>query len=376
MLQEAATVAAAGGTVGYWTYPLGNGAWVPSRMRRALAVRQFLKEREDLFLHSSSARWNAILVSDPSTPTFGGPGVEGAHKAMAALHRSVDIIDESALTDTLPYDLIVLPEQAFLDPSTAAQLKTFVRAGGVLLSSGASLRSPELQALLGVRSVRFGEVKDGHVLLSTSDEPTGVDSAWDKVELGVGAKELYPLYLSWDQLNFETRNVTNNWPMHGQLDEEHPEPAGFPAAITRRLGQGRIVHLCTGIFGQYKQLGDPQMLRWLREVVEFLQPQPRCQTNAPSWVDLSLRRGADGRLLAQVVNQTPGRDVARLNTDDTWVDEIPEVGPFTLALRLPRKPRAVTWEPGGRALASRFKGGVLTLEVPRFRNHGCVAVRE
>ena len=118
------------------------------------------------------------------------------------------------------------------------------------------------------------------------------------------------------------------------------------------------------------------MLRWLREVIEFLQPQPRCQTSAPSWVDLALRRSADARLLVHVVNQNPGRDVARLNTDDTWVDEIPEVGPFTLELRLPRKPSAVTWEPGGAALAGRFRAGVLRLDVPRFRIHGCVAVRE
>ena len=270
----------------------------------------------------------------------------------------------------------MLPEQAFLEPQTAARLGAFVRAGGKLLSNGASLRSPELQKLLGVKSVRFGEVKDGHVLLRTSDEPTGVDAAWDRVELGAGAEELYPLYLSWDQLNFEIRNLTNNWPMHGQVDEEHPEPAGFPAAISRRLGKGRLVHLCTGIFSQYKQLGDPQMLRWLREVVEFLQPQPLCQTTAPSWVDLALRRSADGRLLVHVVNQNPGRDVARLNSDDTWVDEIPEVGSFSLELRLPRKPRAVTWEPGGTPLAGQYQAGVLTVAIPRFRIHGCVAVRE
>jgi len=114
------------------------------------------------------------------------------------------------------------------------------------------------------------------------------------------------------------------------------------------------------VFNQYSAWGDPQILRWLGEVLAVLQPEPRVATDAPSWVDLSLRRGADGRLLVHFVNQNPGRDVAKLGTDDTWVDEIPEVGPFTLALRLPRKPRAVTWEPGRAVL----RGGANLKHVP------------
>ena len=91
-------------------------------------------------------------------------------------------------------------------------------------------------------------------------------------------------------------------------------------------------------------------------------------------MDLSLRRDATGRLLVHCVNQNPGRDVARLGTDDTWVDEIPEVGPYKLALRLPHKPAQVRWAPESRSLKSTWKQGVLTLDVPRFHIHGCVVI--
>ena len=372
MLQESATVAANGAAVGYWTYPLGNGAFVPSRMRKAVAVRRFLAEREEVFLHTTSATTTALLVSDPSNPTsFGVANMEGAHKAMAALHRSPDVMDETGVKPGMPYDLIVLPEQPFMDRRTARLVERFVRGGGKLLSSGCSLRSPELRKMMGVRSVRFGEVKDGHVLLKKADEPTGVDSAWDKVESA--SEELYPLYLSWDQLNFEVRNVANNWPMHGQVDEEHPEPAGFPAAIARQLGRGRIVHVCTDIFGQYKALGDPQMLRWLREIMDFLDPVPQVATDAPSWLDISLRR--QGRsLLLHVVNQNPGRDLCRLNTDDTWVDEIPEVGPFFLRIRCEKKTGRATWEPGNHPAESHWEKGILTVMLPSVRIHTCLRV--
>lgn len=374
MLQEAATVAAAGGQVGYWTYPLGNGAWVPSRMRKAIAVRRFLKEREGLFVGSTSARWNVILASDPSCETFGGSGISGACKALAALHRSPDVMDETGIAEGMAYDLVVLPEQPVLDMQTVIRLEEFVRSGGKLLTSGSSIRSAELQRMLGVKSVEAGAVQDGHVLLKTNDEPTGLDSPWDKLDLNAGTETLYPLYLSWDQFNPQITSLNNNWPMHGQIDEEHPESAGFPAAVARKLGDGRIVHICTEIFSKYAVLGDPQILRWLHEILDDLQPAPRCKTNAPSWVDLSLRHSADGKLLLHLVNQNPGRDVAKLRSDDTWVDEIPEVGPYRVELRMSRKPKAVWWEPGRRNLAVGYDSGVLIVDVPRFKIHGCVAV--
>ncbi len=207
-------------------------------------------------------------------------------------------------------------------------------------------------------------------------EPCGVASPWDRLTLRSGSTELYPLYRSWDDRNPECRHLANNWPMHGQVDEQNPEAAGCPAAIVRSLGKGTMVHVATDIFGMYLTLGDPQMLRWLREILGQLEPHPFLTTDAPSWVDLSPRRAADGRLLVHFVNQNPGRDVARLVTDDAWVDEIPEVGPYACELRLAKKPLAVTWEPGGGKLDWTWKDGRLQVTLPRFQIHGCLAVRE
>jgi hypothetical protein len=310
------------------------------------------------------------VVTDPATPTFGGSSVEGAHKALAALHRSPELLDETGVSATMPHALVVVPEQAVVDEDIAHTLVAYVAQGGLLLTSGATIASPILQAALGVTAVRRGVVQDGHVLLTTHDEPTGIDAPWDEV---TGGEALYPLYLSWDQFNPECRNLPNNWPMHGQVDEQQPEAAGFPAAITRRVGQGRIVHICSDLFAHYKTLGDPQVLRWLREILTELDPIPAVRTDLPSWVDLSLRR-TDDRLLIHLVNQNPGRDVAKLGTEDTWVDEIPTVGPYRLAVRLPQPPMAVTWEPAGVSLATIYEDGVLSLEIPRFRIHGCVVV--
>lgn len=370
MLQESAAIAATGGSVGYWTYPLGNGALVPSRMAKARAVRQFLREREEIFLHSESAQWTAILASDPSLPATCHEALAGANKAMSGLHRSPDVMDETGVHDDMPYDLVILPDQERLDDGTAKKLLAWVERGGKLLTSGASINSEPLRQALGITGVKRAAIFDGHVILKTHDEPTGVDAPWDRLE---GGEELYPLYLTWDQFNPENRDMPNNWPMYGQVDEEQPEPAGFPAAVTKAVDNGRIVHICTDIFTRYLYLGDPQMLRWLREVVDFLQPEAFFSTDAPSWMDVSLRRKGDA-LLVHFVNHNPGRDVARLHTDDLWVDEIPEVGPITSRIRLAEKPAAVTLEPGSGALEWAWRDGVLGVTVPKVRIHGCVKI--
>jgi hypothetical protein len=369
MLQEAATVASNGGAVGYWTYPTGDGALVPSRMKKAKLVRQFLKERENIFLHTQSAGWTAIVITDPATPTFGGSNVEGAHKAMAALHRSPELMDETGVSADMPHRLVVVPEQVVITDETAKKLVEYTERGGLLLSSGQSINSSILQSSLGITKIQHGAVQDGHVLLKSCDEPTGIDSGWDKI---IGSDEMYPLYLSWDQLNPEVRNLPNNWPMHGQLDELNPEPAGFPAAIFRKVGKGQIVHICTDIFSQYKSLGDPQILRWLDEIIDTIDQNPFIKTDVPSWIDISLRK-KDNKFLIHFVNQNPGRDVAKLGTDDTWVDEIPEVGPYTIDIQLPQ-PNKICWQPDNVELIMKCNDDIISIEVPRFKIHGCIVI--
>jgi hypothetical protein len=184
----------------------------------------------------------------------------------------------------------------------------------------------------------------------------------------------YPLYLSWDQFNPRVRELSNNWPMHGQLNEENPEPAGMPAAIARKIGRGLAVHVCTPIFTRYAAYGDPQILRWLRQLVELADPEPLLTTDAPSWVDVSLRRKGE-QWLVHLVNQNPGRDVAKLNSDDTWVDEIPTIGPITCRLRLAARPAEVRTVPGGESLRWAWKQGVLEMNLPHLRVHACLVIK-
>ena len=67
--------------------------------------------------------------------------------------------------------------------------------------------------------------------------------------------------------------------------------------------------------------------------------------------------------------------MAKLNTDDTWVDEIPAIGPLVCEFRCAAKPGQVTWEPGQIPLTTAWDRGVLRVTVPRLHIHGCVAIQ-
>jgi hypothetical protein len=370
MLQEGAGLLANGGQWTYWTFPMPNGALVPSRMRQAKKAAEFARQRADVFLHNQSARWTTILDMEPKN-TWWSDSLWGAGKALVQLHRSPDLMEESNLRDDMPYDLVVVPEQPVITPQTVAKLEAFVRRGGKLLSTGVSIMPPEMQKLLGVQLIQRGAADDGHVFLKSGDS-AGVYAPWDKLELRE-ATELYPLYLSWDETNPWMKAFPANWAITGLVDEENPEKAGFPAATVRKLGKGMAMHIPTDFFMTYWKFGNLDMLAWMREIFDYLQPEPLFRTDAFSYVEVVLRQKRD-TLLVHLVNGSAGRDLSHVHTEDLWVDEIPPLGPITCWLRCAGRPGKVTWEPGGIPAHETWLNGELKAVLPRLDIHTCMKV--
>ena len=371
MLQEGATVLANGGLWSYWTYPMPHGAFVSSKMRQAKAAGRFARARREVCLGAEPVGWTAVRDAKPRPFLFGDDVSVGAAKALIALHRSPLFIDEDSLADEMPYDLIVLPEQPELPADAAAKLETFVRRGGKLLSTGDSIASAELQRLLGVRLAERGAVTDGHVL-RRDGEPSGVYAPWDRLEF-TEAEEMYPLLLSWDAGNPRADEIPANYPITGMVDEEAPAPAGMPAATIRRLGDGLAVHVPTRFFGVYWRFGNPDMLAWLREILGAMDPQPLLATDAPSFVEITLRRKGNA-LLVHFVNGCGGRDISCVGSEDYWVDDIPPVGPITTSIRCATQPTSARWEPGGEPAETTWADGTLTVTLERLAIHTCLVV--
>ena len=373
MLQEGATLLANGATWGYWTYPMPHGALVPSKMRVAAEAAKFARARRDVCLHTRFVPVTAVINTDRGATITSdiSPALMGAGKALLALHRSPVFMDEAGAEGELPYELVVLPEMPCVPPELGRRLRNYVEDGGCLLTCGDTIRSPEIQTILGVRLVKAGEVNDGHVLCRTG-APSGVFANWDHLERKE-AEELYPLYLSWDHANPQIDKIKDNWPIHGMVDEENPEPAGYSAATVRRLGKGRAIHIATNAMSHYWTYGTPELLAWFRELLETAVPNPLIRTDAPSFIELSVREKG-GNLLIHVINGNPGRDISLVGTNDLWVTDIPAVGPYQFHVRCASSPQAVRQEPGGNNLEYHFQDGRLTVTLPRVEIHTCIVV--
>lgn len=368
MLQEGAGILANGGQWTYWTFPMPSGALVPSRMQIATKACDFAREREDVCLFNHAVNWTGVLTANPDLRWWNN-NIWGAGKALIHLHRSPDLIDESNLKDDMLYDLIVLPEQEVLEPSTIERLELFVRRGGKLLSTGTCARTKQLQQLLGIRIDALAAVNEGHVFLKNRN-PVGLYAAWDKCEL-IQSEEMYPMYLSAGASVLKTLPV--NWSTAGEVDEKNPAPANIPAATIRRLGKGVIVHIPADIFGVYWEVGYLDILEWLREIVTRMDPQPLFRTDAYTYVEVALRQRSS-TLLVHFVNGNPGRDLSMVHTEDLWVDEIPRLGPFTSWIRCGRRPGKCTWEPGGKLADVSWNDGVLQVTLPGFEIHTCLKI--
>jgi hypothetical protein len=347
-------------------------------MRIARQAAAFAHARRDIVLHTRSARWTAVLDAEPpaslpGTAQLPGDNVFGAAKALIALHRSPDVMDESGVSEDMPYDLLVLPEQTDLPAASVDRIAKWVGNGGRLLSSGASIGSPGLRRLLGVELIERDALREGHVLLGNGD-PAGIFAPWDRIE-PITAEEIAPLYRSWDDDNPEVAMLAPCYPIDGMLDEEAPAAAGFPAATLRRVGQGVAVHVPTALFTTYWRYGYPAVLAWLRELCDLLQHDPLFRTDALSFVEIALRRKGDD-LLVHFVNGNPGRDLSHVDTDDLWVDDIPPVGPITSWIRCAKPPTGAFWEPGGSPAETEWTDGVVRVTLPRLDIHTCLVIRD
>lgn len=353
LMQEASVVLAQGGAFQYYYNPTRSGHVPKQLIEIAAQVAEFCRARQDLCERSASVPQVALLLpadelmraSDRVFHTGGGPrlDLEGALHALLDLHYSVDVLAEWALVDRLEdYPLVVLPDlQVLADPVRDA-LIAYVRDGGALMLLGPSAARMFAREL-GVRLDGEPVVQTAH--LSSPAAMGAVHGPWQAIT-AVSADAVAMRY-----------------------EEPHPRH-GVPAATIADLGAGLIGAAWGPVGAGYRATHHPAVRALIGELTVRLLPEPMVEIDAPAEVELALRRDRGGRLCVHLVNLTG----AQRAPDFLAVESIPEVGPIAVRLRVPERPAAVTWEPGGEALSWAWAEGVLTTTVPRLHIHGAVVV--
>ncbi|MFA7006089.1 MAG: hypothetical protein WC429_18740, partial [Verrucomicrobiia bacterium] len=133
-------------------------------------------------------------------------------------------------------------------------------------------------------------------------------------------------------------------------------------------GRGKIA--CSSFSGQTYLRERPEALRCsLNDLARQLFPQPMVEVKGSSDVDVCVARN-HGKLLVNLIN------TAGPHKTQSILETILPVGPLDITIRLPRKPAAVTLEPGARPLAATYRDGQLRLTVPKVEIHDIVAVQQ
>jgi hypothetical protein len=355
LCQEAAEIMSCGGSVFLYDQPQRSG-WLTSWHQDIFAeVARFCRERQPFCQNTRSLPEAALLFSDPHVwkhnpePFCMGEcfyGVEGALHALIENQIHTDVLDETRFLDRLrQYKLVVVAEQDPVSPLVLSALADYAREGGSVLLTGAHLADlcPELAGVVAIEPVRK-EV--WHV--PVGGECASLSGPWRPVR--PVAAEMYAPLMREQQIG--------------------KDETAFPAVTVRRLGRGRVAAIHGDFMRNYLLCHHPRLRAFVRELLGSFDIAWTCRVVGPPQIEVSLRE-SEGRLLVNLVNRAVTPTLTpRLHI----VEEVPPTGRITVELRLEKKPRAVTLEPGAQPVKRSYRDGRLTAQVEEVRMHSILAV--
>lgn len=357
LCQEAAVVLAQGG--GYQAYfrQKRDGSIYDWHMKGMAGVAAFCRERQAVCHRAEAVPQVALLYSRAAhyrrSPRMFAPwGSEGIHalrgilQALLESQHSVQIVSEHHLAGRMErWPVIVVPEWDYLEPAFRAELVAYVKSGGSLLLVG-----PRAGGLLAAEAgvTLDGAVASGARFLAHGGWLAGLNGPFQAVTPGAG-----------------TRVV-------GQLHtQDDPRSPSIPAATVADLGTGRVAAVWFGFGDRYQKARTPTARDFLDALVDELFPRPLATVTGSHQVDVSVAR-RPGALLVNLVNTAGPHAEAKVHV----FDDLPAVGPLQVAVRLERKPRSVTLEPGGRIQRFGYRDGQVLLTLPPVAIHDVVVIAE
>ena len=362
--QEAAVIVALGGNVQTCENPFGgvrNGRLVPWRMRRIGELANFVKSRCALCHGTETIPQIAVLHSEAharSAPdgdlmaSIDVAPVQGAVYSLLECHYGVDILDEWALLPRLAhFPVVVVPEQDHMSEKMVEALKQYVRAGGKLLVSGTAAFDRFGDKFMGLKGSRLAS---GTYYLPAADGVVPIFTTWRLVETA-GAESLGRL---------------------GTTLFRDEQLAPYPAATLHRVGRGAVAYIPCNIFRDFTANRYPLVRVFLHDVLRALAGKMEIEVDAPTCVDVVLRRKGAKRMV-HLINRSSG--IPNL-PNSAVIDEIPLVGPVTITMSLARKPKKVRLEFEDAAVkwdyASGQNAGQLKIDVATVHIHAAVVVEE
>lgn len=364
--QEAAVLLSFGGGVQLYEAPsnsgpvLRNGQLIPWRQKRMAEVGEFVRERREICQDCETIPQIAILHSEyhvRSTPNgknlmynIDVDPIRGATYSLLEKHYGVDILDEWALLPRLEeFPVIVVPERDKLSQEMVEALKGYVKNGGRLLVTGAESFTPFGADFLGVTE---GKIADkATYFVAVGEESAGFHSdTWRMIE-STKAEKLAFINETDIITEYQTPNV---------------------AVTLNKVGKGMVAYIPFGIFRSVQHTRNPNQRNFIGDIIKKLAPEMSITIDAPTCVDVALRRKGESQLI-HFVNRNSGLPTT---SDVIAVDDIPLVGPITVKVRCLKEPESVSlvFDKDKGKIASSFSKGILTVTLDYLHIHNIIEV--
>jgi len=359
--QEAAFILPFGGSLQVYENPgaLRDGRLAGWRMKRLGELGRWVKKRRELCRNTQTIPQVAVLLSEAhvranlTSDIFGSADIEAARSALyAALENNygADLMDEWALTPRLSqFPIVIAPEQDDMSDEMVAALKTYVRAGGALLLTGAAAYERFGGDFLGVEGDVVEDDKAYHV--------PGLDGAvaapsprWRLVETR-GARAVKPL--------LENRLLSSR-------------KGRYVSAALNDVGDGRVAYAPFALFAAYGVERSRLLRAFIGDILAELAGDLEIRVEAPSFIDAVFRRRGATRII-HLVNRATG---APVQWDNSAVDEIPRAGPVKITMRTAEEPESVFEAFEGGAPEWHWRDGRLSIGLRSVHIHSAIVVKE
>lgn len=371
LCQEASAVISCGGGIVFYDNPQRDGTLVDWHHDVLAETANFCRERQAFTQNTFPLPDTAVLLSNEhvwshNTEPFcvgkGYFGMAGALNILSENHLNVDILDNSRLLKKIKdYNMVVAGEQNPISQEVESALKDYAKNGGTVIISGGHVARKHGR-LTGVKAI--GPVLECSFPLNDFGHHGANANCW---YIQVRNKAI-PLGGTWQKvklLDAETLSFLMNGEQPGK------DETNFPAVTVRTTGKGQIVAIHGDIMQNYFLTRHPLIRVFMADLMDSLKIKKRMKTNAPPGIDIFLRYG-ENALFIHMVNKGANPS---LNPYLHVVENIPPAKNIILRLKVDKKPKMVSLEPGSRRIKYRFLKGLLTAEVKEVRIHEILVMK-
>jgi len=351
--QLAATVISMGG--GYQVYFQQNRDASPRPWQFGLMkeVAQFCRERQPFCQGAKPIPQIALLYSSEDYKKNAGllyqnssfnDRLKGMLELLLNGQNAVEILMEHHLKGQMyKYPLIVIPECKYLSSDFEAELLDYVESGGNLLVIGSETTGMFANQL----NVKFQEPAfTATGVIASGNGMAGISTTFQ------------PVILKSNALPCGQRYQTS--------DFRFPSA---PAASVTSYGKGKIAGVYFNIAKQYLEVTNPVYRDFINAIVEKLFPEPLVEVKGSDNIVVTVNKLGD-KLAVDLINISGDHS----NEKVARYDEIPEVGPVTMKIRMEERPKKVMLQPENISLNYSFSDGIMKTTIDRLKIHSIVII--